>query len=151
MKVHKLDISKFLPHRPPFLMVDQLISIDDNHVSTTFKIKPNCIFLNTDSSFNEIGLLENAAQTCSAIVGKSYFEDDDLEGKGAKLIGFISAIKEVVFIKAPKIGETIFSTAILKSRSDSLSYSICKIECKISDGKNELFYCQLNLFIQKVG
>ena len=78
MDIRNLDITKFLPHRAPFLMVDHLLSFDDEHVSTSFKINPDCVFVN-DNVFNEVGLIENAAQTCSSIVGKSYFEDDDLE------------------------------------------------------------------------
>ena len=38
MDIRNLDITKFLPHRAPFLMVDHLLSIDDEHVSTSFKI-----------------------------------------------------------------------------------------------------------------
>jgi predicted hotdog family 3-hydroxylacyl-ACP dehydratase len=144
-----LDISKFLPHRSPFLMVDHLLSIGDNHVSTSFKIKPNGIFI-SDNVFNEVGLIENAAQTCSAIVGKSYFEDDDIEGKGSKLIGFISAIKKVIIYACPSIGQTIISEAKLKSRFDADHYSICTLECTISASDKELLSCEMNLFIQEI-
>ncbi len=37
-KYQSLDISKFLPHRAPFLMVDNVLSIDDEHVTTSFRI-----------------------------------------------------------------------------------------------------------------
>ena len=149
MDIRNLDITKFLPHRAPFLMVDHLLSIDDEHVSTSFKINPDCVFVN-DNVFNEVGLIENAAQTCSSIVGKSYFEDDDLEGDGTKLIGFISAIKKVSIYNCPKIGETIISNANLKSRFDSDHYSICTLECTISSSNKELLSCELNLFIQEI-
>jgi predicted hotdog family 3-hydroxylacyl-ACP dehydratase len=149
MDIRNLDITKFLPHRAPFLMVDHLLSIDDEHVSTSFKINPDCVFVN-DNVFNEVGLIENAAQTCSSIVGKSYFEDDDLEGEGTKLIGFISAIKKVSIYNCPKIGETIISNANLKSRFDSDHYSICTLECTISSSNKELLSCELNLFIQEI-
>ena len=146
---HKLDISKFLPHRPPFLMVDKVLSIDDEHVSTSFTIKPDCIF-NNNGIFNELGLLENAAQTCSSIVGKSYFEDDDLEGEGTKLIGFISAIKKVTILAYPKIGETIISKAKLLSRFDLEAYSMCTLTCNIYQEDKELLSCELILFIREV-
>ena len=149
MDIRNLDITKFLPHRAPFLMVDHLLSIDDEHVSTSFKINPDCVFVN-DNVFNEVGLIENAAQTCSSIVGKSYFEDDDLEGEGTKLIGFISAIKKVSIYNCPKIGETIISNANLKSRFDSDHYSICTLECTISSSNKELLSCEMNLFIQEI-
>jgi len=149
MDIRNLDITKFLPHRAPFLMVDHLLSIDDEQVSTSFKIQPDCIFIH-DNVFNEVGLIENAAQTCSSIVGNSYFEDDDLEGEGTKLIGFISAIKKVTIYNCPNVGETIISNANLKSRLDLNHYSICTIECKISASNIELLSCEMNLFIQEM-
>jgi len=148
-KFQSLDITKFLPHRAPFLMVDNVLSIDDEHVSTSFKILPDCIFIH-ENVFNEVGLIENAAQTCSSIVGKSYFEEDDLEGEGTKLIGFISAIKKVTVFDCPNIGETIVSNANLKSRFDSDHYSICTLECTISASNKELLSCEMNLFIQEI-
>ena len=146
---HKLDISKFLPHKPPFLMVDNVISIDDNHVSTSFTIKPDCIFIN-NNIFNELGLIENAAQTCSSIVGKSYFADDDLKGEGTKLIGFISTIKKVIILSFPKIGQTIVSKAYLMSRLDLDRHSICTLKCIIYEANKELLSCEINLFIQEI-
>lgn len=149
MDLFNLDIAKFLPHRPPFLMVDNVLSIDDEHVSTSFTIKPDCIF-NDNGFFNEVGLVENAAQTCSSIVGQSFFKKDDIEGKGAKLIGFISGIKKVVITICPKIGHTIITNAKLKSRFDTDNYCICTIECTTTLENKELLSCELNLIIQEL-
>lgn len=149
MDFSKLDISKFLPHRAPFLMVDDVISIDDEHVSTSFKIQSDCIFFH-NGIFNEIGLIENAAQTCSSIVGKSYFDDNDLEGEGAQLIGFISAIKKVTIFDNPVVGDVIISNAELISRLDMSDYSICTLKCTISTSDKELLYCEMNLIIQQI-
>ncbi|MDO6758587.1 ABC transporter permease [Tamlana sp. 2_MG-2023] len=147
--IQSLDIKKFLPHRAPFLMVDSVISIDDEHVATSFKIRQDDIFV-VDGVFSEVGLVENAAQTCSSIVGKSYFDEDDVEGEGAKLIGFISAIKSVKVSACPKVGETIRSDANLVSRFDADDYSICTLSCTVSTSDKELLSCVLNLFIQKI-
>ncbi|MBV1888570.1 MAG: ABC transporter permease [Urechidicola sp.] len=147
--VSKLDISKFLPHRSPFLMVDKVLSISDNHVSTSFLIKQNNVFVE-NNLFNEVGLVECAAQTCSSIVGKSYFEDDDLEGAGTKLIGFISKIKSVNLVTCPKVGSTIKADAKLVSRFDADDYTICTLSCKISEQLKELLSCEMNLFIREV-
>ncbi|UPS92747.1 ABC transporter permease [Bizionia sp. M204] len=149
MSLSHLDIAKFLPHRPPFLMVDHVLSIDDEHVSTSFTIKPDCIF-NENGVFNEAGLVENAAQTCSSIVGKSFFNEDDIEGKGTKLIGFISAIKKVSIKSCPKVGNKIVTSATLKSRFDTDEYSICTINCIITLEHIELLSCELNLVIQEL-
>lgn len=145
----KLDISKFLPHRKPFLLVDKVLSISDEHVTTSFYISEESIFIENEK-FIEVGLLENAAQTCSSIVGKSYFEDDDYEGAGAKLIGFISAVKKVQFFCCPNVGSEITTKAKLKSRFDGDAYSISTLECVIYSEDVVLLTCELNLFIQEV-
>lgn len=149
MNAEHLDISNFLPHRHPFLLVDKVLTIDEEHVCTLFKIKEDCIFIE-NNRFNEIGLVENAAQTCSSIVGKSFFEEDDLEGKGTKLIGYISSIKKITVFDCPKVGETITSKAVLKSRMDTDHFSICAIDCTILKEEKELLSCEMKLIIQEV-
>ena len=94
------------------LMVDTLLSIDNESVKTDFLITSDCIFVD-DNVLSESGLIENAAQTCSAIVGKSYFDEEDVEGKNTKLVGFISGVKSFNIIKLPQLNETIVTTANL--------------------------------------
>ena len=147
MDLDKIDISNFLPHRPPFLLLDKILILNDEEVSASFTIKKDNLFVE-NNHFNEMGLVENAAQTCSSIVGKSYFDDDDIDGKGAKLIGFISAIKKITAFSCPKVGSTIISNAKLTSRFDSDSYSVCSLECNIFDESTLLLSCELNLMIK---
>ena len=149
INLEAIDIKNFLPHREPFLMVDKVLELSEEFVATSFEIKSTNILIE-DTSFNEVGLIENAAQTCSSIVGKSYFDDDDVEGKGTKLIGFISAIKKVTILDVPKVGETIVTKASLKSRFDAEAYSISTIECIIYLADKEIASCEMNLFIQEV-
>ena len=149
MNFHELDIKKFLPHRSPFLMVDHVLTIDDEHVSTSFNIKSKCIF-NEDGIFNEAGMIENAAQTCSSIVGKSYFEEGDLEGNSTKLIGFISAIKRINIHACAKVGATIITKAYIKSRLNTDQFTMCSIDCFITEDDKELLSCEINLVIQEL-
>ncbi|WP_303316746.1 ABC transporter permease [Flavivirga abyssicola] len=149
INLDKIDVSNFLPHRSPFLMVDKVLTLNDEHVSTSFKIKKDCLLVE-DDYFNEIGLIENAAQTCSSIVGKSFFNDDDIEGEGANLIGFISAVKKVTVFSCPKVDSTIISSARLTSRFDTNNYSICSLECNIHEGASKLLSCEMNLVIKEL-
>ena len=71
-----ISILKYLPHRPPMQMVDTITHINDTSILTEFLIPEDCIFLE-EEYFTESGLIENMAQTCSAIVGQfSWFEED---------------------------------------------------------------------------
>ncbi|MCG2460192.1 ABC transporter permease [Flavobacteriaceae bacterium F89] len=144
-----IDIKKFLPHRNPMLMVSELLHIGDATVTTAFYISKDCIFTNSDI-LTESGLIENAAQACSAIVGQSYYAIDDLEGEGNKLVGYISAIKKIVIFKLPKIGETINTKAQLLSRIDSGSMTLCSMECTTFVNTELIVACTLNFLIQEV-
>jgi predicted hotdog family 3-hydroxylacyl-ACP dehydratase len=147
--LNAIEISNFLPHREPFLMVDKVLELTDDFVATSFIIKKDCILVEHDL-FSEVGLVENAAQTCSAIVGKSYFEEDDVEGKGTSLIGFISAIKKIEILECPAVGQTIDTKASLKSRFDTDAYSICTLECVTYVAQKKMGSFEMNLFIQEV-
>jgi len=144
-----VEMSNFLPHRPPFLLVDKVLVLKEDQVITSFKIKEDCIFV-SDGVFIEVGLIENAAQTCSAILGSTYFDKDDLEGKNNKVIGFISTIKKVKISHCPDVGDTIESNAILLSRYDVEDYKISTIECTSHVGEKELLSCEINLFIREL-
>ena len=69
-----------------------LLEYSENHLISEFVIKEDNIFVQ-DNVFIEAGLIENTAQTCSSIVGKKYFfEEDGTENENVNVIGFISAI-----------------------------------------------------------
>lgn len=145
----KIDIKKFLPHRPPMLLVSHMPHIDENSVTTEYHIPENCI-LSFDGYLSEAGILENAAQTSSAIVGQSYYAPEDLEGTSNKLIGYISAIKKAVIHQLPKVGETLVTKAELVSRYDSNGLSICTISCTTFRNGDLIVDCTLNFLIHEV-
>lgn len=131
------------------LMVDNVLFIDDENVKTDFLIKSDCIFVDRDR-LSESGLVENAAQTCSAIVGKSFFDEEDIDGENNQVVGFISGVKSFNIVKLPLLKEIITTTANLISRFDAEGYSICAIKCIIENKNAILAECELNLFIQEV-
>ena len=148
-RLKEVDISNFLPHRTPFLLVDKVLALKDDQVITSFEIKEDSVFV-SDGIFIEVGLIENAAQTCSAILGSTYFDRDDLGGKNNKVIGFISAIKKVKVSHCPQVGSIIESDAVLLSRYDAQDYKISTIQCTIRGDEKELLTCEINLFIQEI-
>ena len=146
-----IEIQNFLPHRAPMLMVDLIVDMDQEKVATVFTIEDDNIFLD-NGLLSEFGLIENAAQTCSAIVARSYFtgEADD-EVRNAGVIGFISAIKTVKIHSLPPVGSTIDTTATLISRFDTGLYVTCMMSCKSYYNGQLLLEGDINLFIQETG
>lgn len=131
------------------LMVDLILDIDANFVETTFLIKEDNIFIQ-NKVFIEAGLIENTAQTCSSIVGKKYFFDEDgTENENVNVIGFISALKNVKIHSLPKVGDTIITKANLVSKFAGDDYTLCTMSCQSSVEDQILLECEINLFIQK--
>jgi 3-hydroxymyristoyl/3-hydroxydecanoyl-(acyl carrier protein) dehydratase len=144
-----VDIQNYLPHRAPMLMVDLILDIDTNFVETIFLIKEGNIFVENDV-FIEAGLIENTAQTCSSIVGKKYFFDEDgTENKNVNVIGFISALKNLKIYTLPKVGDSIITKATLVSKFAGDDYTLCTMSCKSLLGDKILLECEIYLFIQK--
>lgn len=131
------------------LMVTKIIDLNEETVTTEFKVTKDCIFVN-NNRFTESGIIENAAQSCSAIVGQDFFAADDLEGVGNSIIGFISGIKKAQIFLLPKVGDTLITKANLLSNYSAGNFSICTMECKIYTGKELVADCILNFLIQEV-
>ncbi len=147
--ISNIDISNFLPHREPMLMVTSVLEIDEKSVATQFYISENCVFLK-NTKLSETGLIENAAQAASAVVGQSFFEKDDLEGKGNKLVGYISAIKKVDIFQQPEIGETITTKAKLLSRFDTGGMTMCSLETETFLAEKLIVSSTMNFLIHEV-
>lgn len=143
-----IDIKNYLPHRKPFLMVDMIHKMDETSVETVFEIKTDNIFID-HGFFAEAGLIENAAQTCSAIVAKGFFTENNIDKKAVAVIGFISAIKKLQVFSLPKSGTTITTKSTLVSNFITDDYSLCTMNCKTFDGENILLEGEINLFIQE--
>lgn len=147
---YDIVIENFLPHRPPMLMVTKTPYLDAASVVTHFDITENCLFTTENGYLSEVGLIENAAQTCSAITGQDFFEDDDLEGLGNKVVGYISTIKKIEIHLSPKIGETLITKASLVSRFDTGEMSLCTIESSTFRNDDLVINCTFNFLIHEV-
>ena len=144
-----IDIQHYLPHRAPMLMVDFILELTDCEVKTVLEIRKDNIFV-SDGIFAEIGLIENAAQTCSAIVGQSFFLNENKEVKeGVKVIGFISGIKKVKVYASASEGDTLNTHSTLMSRFDNEGFCICTMNSSIYVNDLLIFESEMNLFIQE--
>ena len=147
---YNVKIENFLPHRAPLLMECKVPYLDGESVETHFEITDTSIFTDKNGYFSEAGLIENAAQACSAITGQDFFDDDDHEGKGNKVVGYISAIKKVEIALLPKTGDILITKASLVSRYDTGEMSICTIEASSFRNDDLVVNCTMNFLIHEV-
>lgn len=144
-----IDINNYLPHRAPMLMVDLVLKMNHEIVETIFEIKPDNVFVQ-NGTFVEAGLIENAAQTCSAIVAKGYYVDENNEDReNVDVIGFISALKTLKIHALPKAGQTITTLATFVSQFVTDDYTLCTMGCKTTCNDEMLLEGEINLFIQE--
>ncbi|WP_394674893.1 ABC transporter permease [uncultured Chryseobacterium sp.] len=136
-----INIHHYLPHREPMLMADYILELTKEKVVTSFEVLESNIFVH-NNHLAEAGLIENAAQTCSSILGQSFFKSDS----ETKVIGFITSIKKIEVFGLPKVGDTIISRASLISQFEN----ICHIFCETFTGDELLIRTEINLFIQEI-
>lgn len=137
-----INIHNFLPHRKPMLMTDYILELTKEKVITSFEIKEDNIFVHK-GFFGEAGLIENSAQTCSSILGQSFFENPEAD---TRVIGFITNIKKIEIFSLPKVGSTLISKASLISQFEN----ICQIFCETFVEDELLIRSEINLFIQEI-
>lgn len=132
------NILPFIPQRPPFVMIDDIVSADDSMSTTTFTIREGHLFVD-NGFFTEPGLVENMAQTAAA--GTGYKAQQD--GKPAP-VGFIGALKNLSVNQLPKVGDTLTTEVAFKMQVMNAHI----VEATIKVNEQEIAKCELKIFLQ---
>lgn len=140
-----MSIRKFLPHREPMLMVDNIIKLGKDFIETTFDIQPSNIFLE-NNQFSEIGIIENAAQTSSGIVGGPYFEANK-SNKKFRVMGYISKIKSIEIYKLPSVNSQLSTKGELLSMHQVGEVFSCEMRCFTYSNNEKIAESYFNLII----
>jgi len=133
-----IDIFHFIPQRPPFVMIDRVVSADDTMSVTSFNIPSDNIFVE-EGVFTESGLIENMAQTAAAGTGYQAFK-----AQKPAPIGFIGAVKGLQIKELPQAGETI--TTKISFLHQIMNAHI--VQGTVTRGEKELASCELKIFLQ---
>ncbi len=131
------------------LMTSSMPFLDSNSVETYFDIEPGCIFLKNDH-LSEPGLIENAAQSCAAIVAQSYVVKKESDEVIGKVIAYISAIKKVKIFDLPAVNERIITKGKLISRFDDTNFSLCTMEASTFRKEELIVACTFNFLIHGI-
>ena len=131
------EIYSYIPQRPPFIMISEVVSSDDRHTRTTFTIPGDNLFV-VNGYFTESGLIENMAQTAASNTGYKAYK----EGKPAP-VGYIAALKNINIIELPKANETITTEIIFEQVL--LNFHIVK--AKVMIGDKEIANSEFKIFL----
>ena len=101
--LEQIDVLTLLPQRPPFVMIDALTSLDEQHTTSRLTVRAGHLFLEPNGTLNPCALVENMAQTCAARLGyvNTYIH------KGPVRLGFIGGIKHLEVLRPARLGETL--------------------------------------------
>lgn len=131
------NILCFIPQRPPFVMIDELIYSGQMTTRTSFVIAEDNIFVEA-GEFLEAGLIENMAQTAAA--GKGH--TSRMENKPAP-VGYISVIKNLEIFALPKINDELITEIIIENQVFDFTTIAGKIWCN----KTLMARCEMRIFI----
>jgi len=132
------DILALIPQRPPFVMVDTLVSSSDGTTLTTLLVQADNVLV-SDGELSEAGLTENIAQTAAAGAGYAAHQ----LGKPVQP-GFIGAVKNLEVFALPKVSDTIETEVKIENRV----FDVTIIKGKITSKGETLAQCEMKIFIQ---
>ncbi len=136
--MNKTDIINYIPQRPPFVMVGEVLQADDQLYKTRFVIEEGNLFVK-DGEFIEPGLVENMAQTAAAGTGYKY----QMKGEVVP-VGFIASIKSLNIFSLPKVGDELVTEVVITHKV----MNVYVVECTVYLGEEKVANCEMKIFEQ---
>jgi predicted hotdog family 3-hydroxylacyl-ACP dehydratase len=113
-------IEDYLPHRPPMLLIDELVEVTDIKAVVRTTIKPDCVFAR-DGIVHPAAMIEFMAQCCAILIGARP------SGKGPRL-GFIISCREVnLMVDSFSVGDKLELTAGKVHGQEALAVFSCTV------------------------
>lgn len=134
------NIESLLPQRPPFVMIDKLLSSTETTTTTGFSIKADNIFVDK-GIFKEPGLVENIAQTAAARAG--YISQTDNK---PVMVGYIAAINNLQVFELPKTGDELITEITVENQI----FAVTLISGKITCNQQVIAQCSMKIFINQI-
>jgi predicted hotdog family 3-hydroxylacyl-ACP dehydratase len=99
-------VADYLPHRPPMLLIDEIVEATRDRITCRTTIHPDCVFAR-DGAVHPSAMIEFVAQACAILAGITAARDGD----PAKT-GLIVGCREVAFaVDSFAVGDQLEITA----------------------------------------
>lgn len=128
MNLTDIDILSLLPQRPPFVLVDKLVSCTDADAVTSFEVRDDCLLCD-EGRLQPYGMMENMAQTCAARIGYV-----SLQKSGSVGIGVIGSVSDFEINALPKVGARLETHITI----DEEVFNFTLVSAKICDQKGDV-------------
>ncbi len=146
MLVSREDVLKFIPQRPPIVVVHGLVTHGSDTSVSEFLVEEDHLFVR-DGQLLPSGLMENIAQTCALSSGYQF--SLKMQESGANMmeppIGFIGALKNFAVNELPAIG------SVLKTRVKVLHevMGMQVVEAEVTVDTKPIASCEMKIFLQQ--
>ena len=120
-----ISLKELIPQRPPFVMIDKMVSFNLTVTETQLEIRADNVFCK-DGRLSAEGLMENIAQTCAARIG--YI---NLTKNEAVKIGVIGSVGNYEVFRTPKVGEIV--TTSIEVLEEMFQITMVKAVIKCGD------------------
>ncbi|NUQ16699.1 MAG: hydroxymyristoyl-ACP dehydratase [Flavobacteriales bacterium] len=104
-------VLRFLPHRPPIILVDELTASDGDTHHTRLTVRDDNVFAE-HGRLLEAGLIEHVAQSTALGTGYAAAGAD----AGSPPVGFIGAVSRLRIDRLPVVGALLETTIALQHR-----------------------------------
>jgi len=142
------DIEELIPHRPPMVMVDRVITVDGFKTETCFEVKPDCLFVQ-EGVLSEMGMLENLAQTSFIFLNYFFIKPNEvLWDKEKDNLGVISTILELEVQHLPRIGDHLLTCTHTELVFTSDFLKICNIQGWVSANGETALQATMKMLLQ---
>jgi len=133
------DILLLIPQRPPFVMVDKLLSSDENSTQTVFRVNEENVLV-MEGELSEAGLMENIAQTAAARAGYMAM----MENKPVA-VGYIGSVKNLEIFDLPKINDEL----VTEVKIENHVFDVTVISGTVRRNDIVMAQCEMNIFNNK--
>ena len=138
--IEDIALRELIPQRPPFVMIDRLVSSDKEYSVTELEVRSDNLFVD-NGCLSESGLVENIAQTCAARIGYINLNS----GETVK-IGVIGSISNLIIVRTPKIGEHLVTTIHLLEEV----FQVTLVEATVESGGEKLACCNMKIALTDI-
>ena len=125
MNFKDIPIAQLIPQRPPFVMVDRVVSCEADTAETEFDITEDNIFLE-GGHLQPAGIIENMAQSCAARMGCVNISHNE-----AIRIGVIGDIRDCCILRFPSVRDKL--TTHISILEEFFSLTLAEITTKVGD------------------
>lgn len=139
-EIKDITLNELLPQRPPFVMIDRLLSSDAVYSVTELEVRDDNIFVE-DERLTASGLIENIAQTCAARIG--YI---NLNNGSTVKIGVIGSISNLTVMRTPKVGERLTTTIQLLEEM----FNVTMVHASIMIGDEEIVSANMKIALTDI-